>query len=60
MDRAIPEINRLTAKREHRRDQRLHRVNVRSVSKTIQNERPTSLHHPLNKKNKEQMVEGKS
>ena len=59
MDRAIPSVNRLIMKKEQKRDQVCHKTNLKSVSKTIQNDKPTCLQFPINKKNKEQMVEGK-
>jgi hypothetical protein len=60
MDRAIPEINRIIVQRQVQQNKAFHRIKLRSVNKTINNDPPVSLSYPINKKNKEQMVEGNS
>jgi hypothetical protein len=58
MDRAIPEINRILATRLHENNRAAHRMRLRKVSKTINNETPTSLEHPLSRRGKQQKLEG--
>lgn len=58
MDRAIPEVNRILATRLHEHNRATHRMRLRKISKTINNEPPTSLDHPISKRGKQQKLEG--
>ena len=59
MDRAIPEFNKIVARREHQMSRSLHRDRLRNISKAIDNSMPIGYVYPINKKNKEAMIEGK-
>ena len=53
MDRAIPEINRLTAERV-RQDQKIkHKHMVRNIKGRVDNSLPESMYHPIVKHKKE-------
>jgi len=59
MDRALPEFNRLIVQRQMQVNKAHHHIKLRTVTAHINNSLPVSLQHPLNKKNKEMMVEGR-
>lgn len=58
MDRAIPEVNKYVAKRQLSLVKALHKDKLKSMQKLVDNKLPTSYYFPINKKNKEQMIEG--
>lgn len=58
MDRGIPEFNRLIVQRQTQVNKAHHHIKLRTVTGTINNSVPVSLKHPINKRNKEMMVEG--
>jgi hypothetical protein len=60
MDRGIPEFNRLIARREYQLNKSLHRERLRATTKAIDNSVPIGYIYPINKKNKEALIEGKS
>jgi hypothetical protein len=59
MDRGIPEFNKVVAKREKQMARSLHRERLRGITKAIDNSKPIGYIYPINKKNKEAMIEGK-
>lgn len=59
MDRAIPEFNKLVARREHLVNRFHHKHNIRSAAKIVDNNLPFSYVHPVNRKSKEAAQEGK-
>ena len=58
MDRALPEFNRLIVQRQNQINKAHHQIKLRTVQASINNSVPVSLQHPINKRNKEMMVEG--
>ena len=59
MDRALPEFNRLIMKRQQLINKHFHREKLRNVVKAVDNSLPSTFIYPINKKNKEMMIEGK-
>jgi hypothetical protein len=53
MDRAIPEYNKLLARREYKINKHIHKVHLYNASKAIDNSLPISLSHPINRRAKE-------
>ena len=60
MDRALPEFNRLIVQRNLKVNKAHHYSKLRNATALINNSTPVSLVNPVNKRNKEMMVEGKS
>ena len=59
MDRAIPEVSKLIAKRQLLLAKQKEKERLRSVQKLVDNGLPISYSYPINKRNKEQQIEGK-
>ena len=59
MDRAIPEINRLTAARVRQESKYKHKDVLKHIKGRVDNSLPESMYHPIVKHKKEQMIEGK-
>jgi hypothetical protein len=53
MDRAIPEVSKLVAKRQLVLAKQKEKERLRSVQKIVDNRLPTSYSFPINKRNKE-------
>ena len=60
MDRAVPEASKLVAKRQLLLAKQKEKERLRSVHKKVDNSLPNSYSFPINKRNKEQQIEGKS
>ena len=59
MDRAIPEFNKLIARREYQLNKSLHKQRLRGITKAIDNDVPDAYNYPINKRNKEFLIECK-
>ncbi len=59
MDRAIPEVNRHIMQRMRQENRQKHKSNLRATKPSVDNALPESMYHPIEKKKKEQMIEGK-
>ena len=57
MDRAIPEINRVINKRQLQVAKRIHYKRINSVTRQIDNKKPSALGYPIIKLKKEQLIE---
>jgi len=58
MDRAIPAASKLLAKRQLQLTKQKDKERLKSVHKLIDNALPSSCSFPINKRNKEQQIEG--
>lgn len=59
MDRAICEGNRVVNTRQKKLNKIIHNFKVRSITKAVDNQTPYSFSHPINKRSKEFLIEGK-
>jgi hypothetical protein len=58
MNKAIPTGNKLLAKRERERQQKLHEARIRSMKPSVDNRPPPVYAHMVHKQKRDQLLEG--
>lgn len=58
MNKAIPTGNKLLAKRERERQQKLHEARIKSMKPSVDNRPPPVYAHMVDKKKRDQLLEG--